>query len=172
LADGWNFSTTVTASNGTYYSGEIQGTSAQCLVVTTPCPAGDLALEGGLGGADISTSFANLGGRIAWMPRNSFELPSYSDVDVRIARQVTIHERYAFEFRAEAFNVVNSTIVQAVNQNAYNYGTPSGSSATCPATHTNTCLVPNPVTTFQVPSTTLGTLLGPRQLQFGLRFGF
>jgi len=173
LANGWNLSTTVTATNGTYYSGEIQGTSAQCLVVATTCPTGDLALEGGLGGADISTSFTNLGGRIAWMPRDSYELPNYSDVDLRLARQFTIHERYAFEFRAETFNTFNSTIVQAVNQNAYNYAAPSATSATCPSsTHTNTCLVPNPPTTFQVPSTTLGTLLGPRQLQFGLRFDF
>jgi hypothetical protein len=105
------------------------------------------------------------------MPRDSYELPNYSTVDLRLGRQFTFHERYAFEFRAEAFNLFNSTIVQAVNQNAYNYASPSATSATCPASHTNTCLVPQP-TLFQVPTTTLGTLLGPRQLQFGLRFEF
>ncbi len=171
--DGWNLSTTVTASNGTRYSGLVQGTGVQCLVTTTPCPAGDSAEDGSMSGAGVTGIGTNFGGRVAWLPRDSFELPNYTDVDVRLEKQFNWRERYNFDFRAEAFNLFNSTIIQAVNINAYSFSNPSAAAgATCPAAaHTNTCMVPL-TSTFQSPTTTTGILLGARQMQFGLRFSF
>jgi len=98
-------------------------------------------------------------------------------------------ERYHIEIRGEAFNLFNNTLVQAVQKNAYNYGTPTASTAAAPnpscwngvtssgpgpaagtMAHVNTCMVP--VSNFRQPTTTTGNLLGARQLQAGIRFEF
>jgi len=135
---------------------------------------GTPGIDGSMSAAGVTGIGTNYGGRIAWMPRDSYSLPSYSDVDVRLEKDFTVRERYNFELRAEAFNLLNSTIVQAVNTSAYTYANASGSTGTCPATganaHANTCMVP--VSTFQTPTTTTGILLGSRQMQFGFRFEF
>jgi len=194
ILDGWNISTTVTASNGSRYSAQVQGTGVQSVCVGgtgVSCTGGTVtsAPNGGMSGSGVTGIGTNFGGRVAWLPRNSFVLPSYSNVDLRVEKQFTFHERYNFAFRAEAFNLFNSTIVQAVNLPAYDFAqlasstlatpTPScwngattsgpGPTAGTPI-HTNTCMVP--VSTFQSPTTTTGVLLGARQLQFGLRFEF
>jgi hypothetical protein len=178
--DRWSLSTTVTASDGTRYSGYVQGTGVECLTSGSVGGSGSAtcvgapAEDGSMSGAGVTGIGTNYGGRIAWMPRDSYTLPSYSDVDVRLEKQFTVRERYNFDFRAEAFNLLNSTIVQAVNTSAYTYANPSGSTGACPATgpnaHTNTCMVP--VSSFQTPTTTTGILLGSRQMQFGFRFEF
>jgi hypothetical protein len=88
-----------------------------------------------------------------------------------LEKATAIKERYRIIFRIEAFNALNSTIVQAVNQNGYTYAAPG--QAGCPgATNTNTCMIP--VTGFGTATTTTSTsgFLGPRQMQAGLRFEF
>jgi len=108
-----------------------------------------------------------------WLPRNSFLLPGYHNVDLRLAKEFTVHERFGFEIRAEAFNLLNSTIVLAVNQNAYNYVT--ANTGVC-AGHANTCMAPvvnaAGMPTLGQATTTSSNLLGARQLQFGARFTF
>src|SRR5207253_2015717 len=103
-------------------------------------------LEGGMTSAILSTTATASGGRIMWLPRNSFLLPGYHNIDLRLAKNFSIHERFGFEIRAEAFNLLNSTIVLAVNQNAYTYVKPASSGANaliCPSgVHTNTCMIP------------------------------
>ena len=174
--DGWNLATIITASSGEPYSGVVQTAAAQCFLPVSPCPAADTGEDGGVTGATLGSSGAPAGGRLAWMPRNSYALPGYSNVDLRLAKAFTVHERFNFEFRAEAFNLFNSYILQGVNTNAYTFSNPvaaSGSNANpaCnSAAHTNECLVPS--ATFQTPTTTSGFLLGSRQIQFGFRFGF
>ena len=169
---GWNLSSTVTATNGTPYSAAVQGSSVLCLgAVAQPCTGSVSGIDGGMTAALLSTSRGPMGGRVAFLPRDSFNLPSYADVDLRITRRFIVHEYYDFEFRAEAFNLFNNTFVQAVNTSAYSPVQPGTTSATCPsATHTNTCMVP--VSSFQTPTTTSNYLLGSRQLQFGFRFEF
>jgi hypothetical protein len=180
LLGGWSLSSTVTASNGSRYTGFVQTTTTQCSVAiiapnaTCTAAGGVSAKDGGMAGTDI-TGIGNLsGGRISWMPRNSFAFPTYADVDMRLTKEFTLKERYNFEFRAEAFNLFNSTIIQAVNQNAYTIASPTGPAGTCPASganaHTNNCMVP--VSTFGSATTTTGILLGARQMQFGFRFNF
>ena len=177
FVSGWSLATTVTATTNTRYSGTITSSAVQCLVVVVApatCPAGSLAQDGGMTGALLSTGGTPMGGRIAWLPRASFKLPSYTDVDLRVAKQFSIHERFNIELRGEMFNLFNSTLVLEVDKNAYNYATPSGSTGACPATganaHANYCMVPVP--TFQQPMTTTGNLIGARQVQFGFRFAF
>jgi hypothetical protein len=98
-------------------------------------------------------------------------MPPYTALDLRLEKATAIRERYRIIFRIEAFNALNSTIVQAVNQNAYTYAAPGA--AGCPAaTNTNTCMIP--VTGFGTATTTTSTsgFLGPRQMQAGIRFEF
>jgi hypothetical protein len=191
LLDGWNVSSTILASQGAHYSGTVQSSSNETLTTpgylpgfvcvpvapATTCPATNFTytgLDGGMSGVDIQTTGNNFGGRVSWQQRNSFELPALYNVDFRLTKVFAIKEKYNIELRGEAFNLFNNTLVQAVSANEYTYANPSGSTGTCPATgpnaHTNTCMVP--VSSFQTPTTTTGLLLGPRQLQAGVRFEF
>jgi hypothetical protein len=82
-------------------------------------------------------TFGNLG-------RNAFRSQAFWNIDLSIFRNFPFGETRSVEFRAEAFNVLNTVI----------YGTP--------------------VTTFGVPSfgTVSTTANNPRQLQFGLKVIF
>jgi hypothetical protein len=173
LVEGWSFSTSITATNGTHYSGRVQSSASPCSVAITPgftnCTnaGGVSGLQGGMTGVLMQTTGNAFGGRIAWLPRASFTLPNIYNVDFRMAKQIAITERLDLELRGEAFNLFNTTLVLNVNQNAYNYAEPN--TAAC-AGHTNTCMVP--VSSFQNPSVTSSTLLGARQIQFGARLSF
>ena len=169
VAHGWSLSSTVTASSGSTYSALIQSSAIQCAVVAPTCPAGSLGLDGGMTGTVLNSNAAPSGGRAAFLPRDSERLPSYTNVDFRLSRNFTFRERYGFEFRGEAFNLFNGTIVSAVNQTGYTFAQPGAS--TCPsASHTNTCVVP--VAGFQDATQTSANLFGARQFQFGFRFTF
>jgi hypothetical protein len=113
-------------------------------------------------------------GNVTFLPRSSFRLPSYTNVDLRLAKVFRITERYNVELRGEAFNLFNSVLVLGVNANAYDYSQPSSSAtSTCNvASHPsgNTCLVKR--ADFQQNPTTGSNLLGARQLQAGVRFNF
>jgi len=123
----------------------------------------------------VGTNGTPVGSRVSWMPRNSFNLPAWTNTDFRLSRSFSYRERYHLEVHADAFNLFNSTIIQAVNTSAFSItSTPSGATGSCPATgaaaHTNACIVP--AAGFQTPTTTSGSLYGARQLQIGARFEF
>jgi hypothetical protein len=179
LVSGWSLAGTITATTGTPYSGLVNSSAVQCLTKgqvggkgTSAC-VGAPGLEGGMTTTILSTTATASGGRIMWVPRNSFYLPGYHNVDLRLAKEFSIHERFGFEIRAETFNLLNSTIVLAVNQNAYNYV--AAGTGVCMG-HVNTCMAPvvdgagNP--TLGQITTTSSNLLGARQMQFGARFTF
>jgi hypothetical protein len=194
--NGWSMATTVTASSGSTYSALIQSSAVQCSIVPPTgkscgqdASSGILGLDGGMTGTILNSNAAPSGGRVAFQPRNSQVLPNYTNVDFRLARSFTLRERFGFEFRAEAFNLLNSTIVTAVNQTGYTFAQPSASTTAAPtpacwngaitsgagptagtASHTNTCVIP--VAGYQAATTTSANLLGARQLQFGFRFTF
>jgi hypothetical protein len=120
----------------------------------------------------VSTFAGPTGGRASWLGRNPYFMPRYTNVDLRLGRGFTIHERYNFLFSVDAFNLFNSTIVAAVNTTAFSYAAPSGAAgASCPSTaHTNGCLIPS--STFGAITTTSGSLYGARQLQINAKFNF
>jgi len=124
--------------------------------------------DGGLTGAEVSTFAGPTGGRVSWQARNAYNLPNFTNVDLRVGRGFTFHERYKLNFVVDAFNAFNSTIISDVNTTAYGYAAP-GSTGAC-STHTNGCLIPS--ASFGSVSTTSGALYGARQLQFGARFEF
>jgi hypothetical protein len=174
VLSGWNLSLIGLATTGTRYSGTVSSTASPSVTIGGVTYTG---LEGGMTGALIQTTTDAIGGRVAWLPRSSFVLPSLYNVDLRLAKQFSIKERYNIEVRLEAFNLLNSTLVQGVSTNAYTYTQPSASAASlCSSAasvatpHSNTCMAP--VSTFQTPTTTTGNLLGPRQMQAGVRFSF
>jgi len=188
--DGWGLTTSITAQTGGHYTGMISSSASQSLVIsgytpgsTAPSTYTFTGLDGSMGGAGINSPGQNIAGRIAWVAPGSFVLPSLYNVDLRLTKQFTIKERSHVELRFEAFNLFNSTLVQAVNTTAYSPATPSATSTTCPLigggsaagvasphASTVTCMVPS--SSFQTPTTTSGNLLGARQLQAGIRFEF
>jgi len=156
LADGWTLSTIVTAATGLPYN---------AMIGTTFLYPG--SVDGGMTGGVVSTFASATGGRAAWLRRNAFNLPDFTDVDFRIGRGFTFAEKYHLDFMADAFNLFNSTIVSAKNTTAYAY---SGPGVGACAGHVNGCLVPS--ATFGSRSQTSSTLYLARQLQFGARFEF
>jgi hypothetical protein len=183
LLDGWSLSSAITATTGTRYNAIISSTAVQCsraiiAPVTTCAGAGGVTgLDGGMMASVLQNTSVPGSGPVTFIPRASFALPSYTNIDVRTTKQFQITERVNFEVRGEIFNLLNSTLTLAVETRAYNYGTPSptgSASITCPSTgtnaHANTCMVP--LSTFQQPTVTTSNLLGARQVQFGARLNF
>jgi hypothetical protein len=158
LLSDWMASTIVTSATGQPYNANI-GTS----ILGAAIPG-----DGGMTGAEVSTFAGPTGGRISWQARNLYNLPNFTNVDLRVGRGFSFHERYKLNFVADAFNAFNSTIISGVNTTAYTYAAP-GSAGAC-LTHTNGCLLPS--ASFGSVSTTSGALYGARQLQFGARFEF
>src|SRR4029077_20520935 len=148
LADDWGLSTIVTVGSGQPYTATIG----------TFTPPG--AVNGGMTGAVVGTFASSTGGRAAWLPRNSFNLPNWTNVDFRITRGFTMHERYRLDIVADAFNLLNNTIVSAVNTQGFTESNPG--SGVC-AGHVNACIVP--FSSFQSRTTTSSVVFGARQLQ-------
>ena len=169
LADGWNMSAIVTSSTGQPYPAN---NSTSTITPPNPNapptfltpPAGD----GGSTGGVVSGFLGATGGRVPWLPRNPNFLPRYTNIDFRMGRGFTFHERYHLDFTVDAFNLFNSTIVTALNTTAYSYEGPT--SGACALAGGNGCFVPS--STFGSVSTTSGALYGARQLQFGAKFFF
>jgi hypothetical protein len=123
--------------------------------------------DGGLTGGVVSNSGGNIGGRPNWIARNSYNLPNFYNVDLRLSRAFKLTERAQLRLAGEAFNLFNSTNIVSLLTGQYNF-TAAGSGA-C-ASHTNACLVPN--ASFLAPSGSSNGLYGPRQLQVSARFEF
>jgi hypothetical protein len=156
LVNGWSTSAIITAATGQPYAANIG----------TTFPAAGTP-DGGMTGAVVSTFASATGGRAAWLARNPYNLPNYTDIDFRLGRGYTFADRYRLNFMVDAFNLFNSKIVGSVNTTAYTYSGPGVGKC---AGHTNGCMVPS--STFGSLATTSGTLYGARQVQVGLRFDF
>jgi hypothetical protein len=155
LLNEWSMSTIVTTATGQPYSASI----------ATFTPAG--AVDGGMTGAEVSTFASATGGRVSWLARNPFNLPNFTNVDFRLGRAISFHEKYRLSLVVDAFNLFNQTIVSAVNTTAYTFSGPGKGAC---VGHTNGCLLPS--TSFGSRTTTSGVLYGARQMQFGARFSF
>src|SRR5467141_2155565 len=159
LLDGWTASGIVTSATGQPYAANI-GTSSLAPGV-----------DGGMTGAEVSTFASATGGRVSWLSRNPFNLPNYTNVDFRLGRGFTFHEKFRLNFVVDAFNLFNSTIVSQANMTAYTYLSPGNLAKPNVCTsHTNGCLLPS--SSYGSATTTSGSLYGARQMQFGARFEF
>jgi hypothetical protein len=159
LLNGWGLASIVTTATGLPYTAELSGSTF----------AGVNGPDGGMDGAVVSTFASSAAGRAIWLPRNSFNMPTTTNIDLRVERDFTIHERFKLDFRAEAFNLFNSVLTQAVSTTAFTF------SASCNGVaHPGAigCFVPFTSTPFGAPSTTSGVLYGARQLQMGFRLEF
>ncbi len=190
---GWSLSSSFTAQNGGHYTPAANGSGSQsvtyCTVAAAGCtysgffgPGGAVltaasgkitGIDGGMAGSGIGSTGSAAGSRAGFLAPDSFVLPNLYDVDVRLEKQFAIKERFHIDARLEAFNLFNSTLVQAVNTTAFNYVKPGASG--CPATSNVTCMAPNGNATnggFGFPTITSTNNLGARQLQAGIRFDF
>ena len=189
LVDDWTFSGADIASAGqpifmsmagTVYSGSTSSTSY-----------GD---DGGIyGGAISSGSGLATTGRPPQIGRNSIIGPGFNDFDFRVSRDVPIYEGIHAQFSADAFNLLNHTIITSVvgSQSQYlNVGATSAGTVTVSCTKTGVpagstlqgCIAPNPnlgtgtvsqrLNSFGATSGTNNGLYSARQMQFSAKVFF
>jgi hypothetical protein len=162
--------------SGTIYSGNTSSSS--------------YADEGGIyGGAISSSSGSATSGRPPQIGRNSISMPGFNDFDLRVTRNVPIHDKISMQFNAEAFNLLNHQIVTGVNSTYTTFLAP-GASVKVNSTLSYTCNIVTPPTGSRetgcfVPyqgtglsafgatsSTSSSTLYGSRQLQMSAKLFF
>jgi hypothetical protein len=162
---------------GTIYGGNTANTTAN--------PTASYAdLSGIFGGAMSSSSGSATSGRPPQIGRNSINMPGFNDFDLRVSRNVPIHEKIYMQFAADAFNLLNHQIVTGVQSTYTTYlaQTKSGGAYTCqafaaPAGSTaQGCFVPytgTGLTAFgATSSTSSSTLYTARQLQVSAKLFF
>ncbi len=104
---------------GTVYSGS-----------TSPSSYGD---DGGIyGGAISSGSGLPTTGRPPQIGRNSIVGPGFNDFDLRISRDIPIHDAIKLQFSADAFNVLNHRIITGVNGTYSQYATAAAPTGIAP----------------------------------------
>ena len=152
--------------------------------------SGSYGSGGGIyGGAISSSSGIASTTRPPQVGRNSIYAPGYNDLDMRVSRDVPIHESIKLQFVGEAFNLLNHRIITGVNSGLSQYSaavapTPTNLNPVC---NLNTqapgpaasplvgCIAPNTATgatAFGTPSSTSNGLYGPRQLQVSAKLFF
>ena len=115
--------------------------------------------------------------RFPLVSRNSYRLPSLSNLDVRLSKRFKFGESYNLELLAEGFNVFNRTQVFGVNTLLYSLTantltSPLGSCLAGTVANTLCFNQTNGVTNFQQVTGTDSTLYRERQIQFAARFQF
>jgi len=182
IVDGFQFSGAEIASggepiflgvSGTIYAGNTSSSSY-----------GD---EGGIfGGAISSGSGSETDGRPPQIGRNSIPMPGFNDLDMRVSHDIPIHESIHIQFNAEAFNLLNHTVITGVNSTYTTFVAPgataSGSTYKCQSVSVPTgsretgCFVPYTGTGLSAfgatSSTSSSNLYGSRQLQFSAKLFF
>jgi hypothetical protein len=165
------------AMSGTVYSGSTSASSY-----------GD---DGGIyGGAISSGSGLPTTGRPPQIGRNSIKSPGFNDFDLRVARDIPIHEQIKMQFSADAFNLLNHQIITGVNGTYSQYASAAAPTGTTPnpACNVNTqtpgptgaplqgCIAPysgTGLSAFGVTSSTSSSnLYGARQMQFSAKLFF
>ncbi len=158
--------------NGYAFSSVLTFASAQPLFATiNGFPSG--GANSGLTGGTTTNTGGTTGGRPAFAGRNVYFGHPLYNVDLRIMRVFTLHERFNLQLLGEAFNVFNHTNISSVNTTAFSYANAgTGACNTAIAAGANGCLVPSP--TFMAPTAASSTngLYGARQLQLSAKFTF
>jgi hypothetical protein len=163
LANGWMLVPVWTLQSGIPYSFYLSGGSS--------LPGGGKTYNGSGGSGASSgqyvdfraypnfTSSSNYSANV-FPSRNSQRQANILDVSTRLARTVTVAEKYKLMFGAEAFNILNRQNFTAYNTTAY---TLSGSGSAMSASYQST---------FGTPSAAGNTIYRERQIQFVTRFEF
>jgi hypothetical protein len=180
LVDEWTFSGGETASagqpifmsmTGTVFSGNTSSSSY-----------GDLGNI--YGGAMSSSSGGATTGRPPQIGRNSIVGPGINNFDLRVSRNIPIHEQIYMQFSADAFNVLNHRIITAVNGSYSTFLAPGASTGTekcqtitAPAGSSEQgCIVPfvasTPLAAFDAASGTNNSLYTARQMEFKAKLFF
>ena len=124
--NGFTFSGTATESTGFPIVASMN--SPASVIKSTPSAA-----DGNIyGGAMSSGSGAATTGRPPQIQRNSQPGPGVRNIDFRVTREVPVHERMHFEFIAEAFNLMNHTIISGTNTAFATQLAPTGGTGACP----------------------------------------
>ncbi len=158
ILGGWTFAGVLTLQDGRpvtpLLSGFLSGTTTRAI---------DTGSSNGSGGTF----------RAPFLGRNSFEGFGFANLDFRIARSISLGERYRLEFIAESFNLFNRTNFITVDDTAFALVSGVMNVTTCgSATITlgNRCLTVDPGDGFLEPRTASSTLNSPREWQFALKF--
>jgi hypothetical protein len=158
-ANGWTLAPVLTLQSGVPFNYALSG--------GTSIPGGATTFNGsggsGAGGGQYvdfraypQYSSSDVFGTGVYPSRNSARQASIYDVDTRLSRSFTFHEKYKLMLAAEAFNLMNHQNFTAYNTTAY---TLSGTTATYQAT-------------FGTPSAAGNTIYRERQVQLVGRFDF
>jgi hypothetical protein len=180
IVDGFQFAGAEIASGGEPISMSVQNNIYSGNGASTSY--GD---QGGIfGGAISSSSGLSANGHPPQIGRNSISMPGFNDFDVRLTRDVPIHESIHMQFNAEAFNLLNHTVITGVNGTYTTFLAPNASSGSfkCNAITAPTgsfqqgCFVPYTGTGTAAfaatSSTSSSSLYGSRQLQFSAKLFF
>jgi len=158
LLSGWTVAPIVSATSGAPFSPSASGNFPTTGAVTT----GPIQL---LSTLPISTGVLASGGinRPTFVGRNSGRLPYNAEVELRIARNFKIGERFRLQIFGEAFNLFNHTNYTAANSTIYFVG----------GTYSAPTLTYNSATFGALTNANNGSL-GPTQrlLQLGGHFSF
>jgi hypothetical protein len=174
----------LSAGSNAIYRGNTANTPAN--------PNGSYADQGGIFGGAISSGSGNeTNGRPPQIGRNSIYMPGYNDFDLRVTRNIPIHDKISMQVNAEAFNLLNHTIITGVNSTYTTFLTPgasvtvnsaTGLKYTCAAISAPAgsrdvgCFVPYQGTGLSAfgatSSTSSSNLYGSRQLQMSAKLFF
>lgn len=155
---GWKLNGIVTLQSGRPVDANISGSlpsfRATDGTLVTPTSSGPRGSGGSL--------------RAPFLDRNSFQLPNFYNVDLRLGKEFRFGEKYRLNFIAEAFNLFNRTHVFFVNQNAFDLVLTG-----CATPAAGPC-VPSfrPRADHLTVTGAQSTLYRERQMQFALKFAF
>jgi Carboxypeptidase regulatory-like domain/TonB dependent receptor len=172
--NGWTFAGTATEQTGVPQTAIMAANAPACPAPVCANPALAPMDGGATGGADNTNNVVSSApGRAPQVARNGFPGPGIHNLDLRVSRDFPIHEGISLQLMGEAFNIVNHRNGLGIATTAFSYVNPAAATATCPATHANTCIVPFVSgTPFGTINNTAGTLYSARQLQVSAKLFF
>jgi len=186
ILDDFTFSGSQIASAGQPIFLSMSGT-----VYSGATSASSYGAEGNIyGGAMSSSSGVATTGRAPQVGRNSIIGPGFNVLDLRVARDIPIHEKMKLQLTADAFNALNHTIITSVNGTYSQYAGAAAPTSTAPTPACNVltqtpgtaaaplqgCISPFTGTGLQAfgsaSSTSSSSLYSARQMQFSAKFVF
>ncbi len=149
LLTGYTISPVVSIASGAPYTPTISGNA--------PNPAGFSAITGGTGVLAVGGT-----NRPPFLGPNSFQMPGYRDVDLRLQKSFHIWETWKLSLIGDAFNLFNHNNVTSVNTQMFSI---SGSSLVFQDGLSGRSLFGN-------PTASSNTLTAQRQIQVGIKLDF